>query len=90
MDKPNSYMRIFLDAGNSSVLALFEIPTKLPTGRTPNTTDWPGYLYASTRRRRQPLDEAKALLASWGSTHAMEFAIEVRAVEIRRPGARAG
>ena len=90
MDKPNSYMRIFLDAGNSSVLALFELPAKAPTGRTPNTTEWPGCRYASTRRRRQPLDEAKALLASWGSTHAMEFAIEVRDVEIRRPGARAG
>jgi hypothetical protein len=90
MGESDSYMHIFLDAGNSSVLALFELPAKAPTGRTPNTTDWPGCRYASTRRRRQPLDEAKALLASWGSTHAMEFAIEVRAVEIRRPCARAG
>jgi hypothetical protein len=54
MGKPNSYMHIFLDAGNGRVLALFEIPTKLPTGRTPNSTEWPDYRYASTRRRTMP------------------------------------
>jgi len=86
MGKPNSYMHIFLDAGNGRVLALFE----LPTGRTSNSTGRPGYRYASTRRRHHGLDEAKAVLASWGRTSAMEFPIEVRAVEIRRPGARAG
>jgi hypothetical protein len=90
MGEPNSYMHIFLDAGNSSVLALFELPTKLPMGRTPNTTERRGYLYASTRRRLHALDEAMALLANWGSTNAMEFPIEARVVEIRRPGARAG
>jgi len=90
MGKPNSYMHIFLDAANSSVLALFELRAKLPMARTANTTDCPGYLYASTRRRHHGLDEAKAVLASWGSTHAMQFPIEVRAVELRRPGARVG
>jgi hypothetical protein len=39
MGESNSCMHIFLDASNSSVLALFEIPTKLPTGRTPNSTE---------------------------------------------------
>ena len=90
MGKPNSYMHIFLDAANSSVLALFELRAKLPMARTANTTDCPGYLYASARRRHHGLDEAKAVLASGGSTNAMQFPIEVRAVEIRRPGARAG
>jgi hypothetical protein len=90
MSEPNSYKHIFHDAGSGSVLALFELPTKLPTGRTPKSTEWPGYRYAFTRRPHHGLDEAKAVLASWGSTNAMKFPIEVRAVEIRRPGARAG
>ena len=90
MGKPNSYTHIILDAANSSVLALFELRAKLPMARTANTTDCPGNSYASTRRRHHGLDEAKAVLASWGSTNAMNFPFEVRAVEIRRPGARAG
>jgi hypothetical protein len=64
MGKPNSYMRIFLDAANSSVLALFERRAKLPMARAANTTDCPGYLYAPTRPCHHGLDEAKAVLAS--------------------------
>ncbi len=38
------YMHIFLDAGNGNVLAFFELPTKLPMGRDPNTPEWTQHL----------------------------------------------
>lgn len=38
--EPDPYMHIFLDAGNSNVLAFFELPTKEEMGRDPNTPDW--------------------------------------------------
>ena len=34
------YMHIFLDAGGGNVLAFFELPTKPPMGRDPNTPAW--------------------------------------------------
>lgn len=37
---PDPYMHIFLDAGNGNVLAFFELPTKPPMGRDPNTPEW--------------------------------------------------
>ena len=38
--EPDPYMHIFLDAGGGNVLAFFELPTKPPMGRDPNTPDW--------------------------------------------------
>jgi catechol 2,3-dioxygenase-like lactoylglutathione lyase family enzyme len=38
--EPDPYMHIFLDAGQGNVLAFFELPTKPPMGRDPNTPDW--------------------------------------------------
>lgn len=38
--EPDPYMHIFLDAGGGNVLAFFELPTKKPMGRDPNTPDW--------------------------------------------------
>ncbi len=37
---PDPYMHIFLDAGNSNVLAFFELPSKDEMGKDPNTPDW--------------------------------------------------
>ena len=38
--EPDPYMHLFLDAGNGNILAFFELPTKPPMGRDPNTPDW--------------------------------------------------
>ena len=34
------YMHVFLDAGGGNVLAFFELPTRPPMGRDPNTPAW--------------------------------------------------
>ena len=41
---PDPYMHVFLDAGGGNVLAFFELPTKPPMGRDPNTPDWVQHL----------------------------------------------
>jgi lactoylglutathione lyase len=38
--EPDPYMHIFLDAGQGNVLAFFELPTRPPMGRDPNTPAW--------------------------------------------------
>jgi glyoxylase I family protein len=38
--EPDPYMHVFLDAGMGNVLAFFELPTKPPMGRDPNTPTW--------------------------------------------------
>ncbi len=38
--EPDPYMHVFLDAGQGSVLAFFELPTRAPMGRDPNTPSW--------------------------------------------------
>jgi glyoxylase I family protein len=38
--EPDPYMHVFLDAGMGNVLAFFELPTKAPMGRDPNTPTW--------------------------------------------------
>jgi len=38
--EPDPYMHIFLDAGNGNILAFFELPTRPPMGRDPNTPAW--------------------------------------------------
>lgn len=38
--EPDPYMHVFLDAGNGNVLAFFELPTRPPMGRDPNTPEW--------------------------------------------------
>ena len=38
--EPDPYMHVFLDAGMGNVLAFFELPTKPPMGRDPNTPEW--------------------------------------------------
>ena len=41
---PDPYMHIFLDAGGGNVLAFFELPTKPPMGKDPNTPAWVQHL----------------------------------------------
>ena len=38
--EPDPYMHVFLDAGDGNVLAFFELPTRPPMGRDPNTPEW--------------------------------------------------
>ena len=38
--EPDPYMHVFLDAGGGNVLAFFELPTRAPMGRDPNTPAW--------------------------------------------------
>jgi catechol 2,3-dioxygenase-like lactoylglutathione lyase family enzyme len=38
--EPDPYMHIFMDAGSGNVLAFFELPTRPPMGRDPNTPVW--------------------------------------------------
>ncbi|MBV8046544.1 MAG: VOC family protein [Paludibacterium sp.] len=42
--EPDPYMHVFLDAGNGNVLAFFELPTRPPMGRDPNTPVWTQHL----------------------------------------------
>jgi catechol 2,3-dioxygenase-like lactoylglutathione lyase family enzyme len=42
--EPDPYMHIFLDAGSGNVLAFFELPTRPPMGRDPNTPAWTQHL----------------------------------------------
>jgi catechol 2,3-dioxygenase-like lactoylglutathione lyase family enzyme len=38
--EPDPYMHVFLDAGGGNVLAFFELPTREPMSRDPNTPAW--------------------------------------------------
>jgi glyoxylase I family protein len=38
--EPDPYMHIFFDIGKGGCLAFFELPTKAPMGRDPNTPAW--------------------------------------------------
>jgi catechol 2,3-dioxygenase-like lactoylglutathione lyase family enzyme len=58
--EPDPYMHVFLDAGMGNVLAFFELPTRAPMGRDPNTPAWVQHIafevddletLESTRRR---------------------------------------
>ena len=42
--EPDPYMHVFLDAGGGNVLAFFELPTRPPMGRDPNTPEWTQHL----------------------------------------------
>ncbi len=38
--EPDPYMHVFLDAGSGNVLAFFELPSRSPMSRDPNTPTW--------------------------------------------------
>jgi catechol-2,3-dioxygenase len=48
-------MHIFLDAGQGNVLAFFELPTKPPMGRDPNTPDWVQHIAFKVKDRAELL-----------------------------------
>ena len=41
---PDPYMHVFLDAGQGNILAFFELPTRPPMDRDPNTPNWVQHL----------------------------------------------
>ena len=55
--EPDPYMHVFLDAGNGNILAFFELPTKPPMGRDPNTPEW-------TQHLALEVDSMESLLAA--------------------------
>ena len=53
--EPDPYMHVFLDAGNGNVLAFFELPTKPPMGRDPNTPEWVQHIAFKVKDRAELL-----------------------------------
>ena len=51
--EPDPYMHVFLDAGAGNVLAFFELPTKPPMGRDPNTPPWVQHIAFKVKDRRR-------------------------------------
>ena len=54
--EPDPYMHVFLDAGNGNVLAFFELPTKPPMGRDPNTPNWVQHIAFKVKSREELLE----------------------------------
>ena len=54
--EPDPYMHVFLDAGGGNVLAFFELPTKPPMGRDPNTPDWVQHIAFKVKDRATLLE----------------------------------
>ena len=50
------YMHVFLDAGHGNVLAFFELPTKPPMGRDPNTPAWVQHIAFRVKDRAELLE----------------------------------
>jgi len=60
--EPDPYMHVFLDAGHGNVLAFFELPTRAPMGRDPNTPSWVSRRTGPTRKavRATPSTSARS------------------------------
>ena len=54
--EPDPYMHVFLDAGNGNVLAFFELPTRSPMGRDPNTPSWVQHIAFKVKDRAELLE----------------------------------
>jgi catechol 2,3-dioxygenase-like lactoylglutathione lyase family enzyme len=54
--EPDPYMHVFLDAGAGNVLAFFEIPTRPPMSRDPNTPAWVQHIAFKVRDRHELLE----------------------------------
>ena len=63
--EPDPYMHVFLDAGQGNVLAFFELPTRAPMGRDPNTPEWVQHI-AFKVANREVLLNFRAHLESQG------------------------
>ena len=63
--EPDPYMHIFMDAGNGSVLAFFELPNSPDMGKDPNTPTWVQHI-AFKVKDMDALLEAKERLEAAG------------------------
>ncbi len=63
--EPDPYMHVFLDAGSGNILAFFELPTRPPMGRDPNTPLWTQHI-AFEVDSMESLLETKARLEADG------------------------
>ncbi len=63
--EPDPYMHVFLDAGAGNILAFFELPTRPPMGRDPNTPVWTQHI-AFELESLAKLLETKAKLETAG------------------------
>jgi len=63
--EPDPYMHVFLDAGQGSILAFFELPTKAPMGRDMNTPTWAQHLALQVETMEEMM-QAKARLEADG------------------------
>ncbi|THF59412.1 VOC family protein [Pseudothauera rhizosphaerae] len=62
--EPDPYMHIFLDAGGGNILAFFELPTRTPMGRDPNTPAWTQHLALEVGSMQELLDTKARLEAA--------------------------
>ena len=62
--EPDPYMHVFLDAGAGNVLAFFELPTRAPMGRDPNTPSWVQHIAFKVASRAELLEFKAHLEAS--------------------------
>lgn len=51
--EPDPYMHIFIDAGSGNILAFFELPTRPPMGRDPNTPSWVQHIAFKVKDRAE-------------------------------------
>jgi lactoylglutathione lyase len=61
--EPDPYMHVFLDAGGGNVLAFFELPTREPMGRDPNTPAWVQHIAFSVENLTVLEETRRRLLA---------------------------
>ncbi len=61
--EPDPYMHVFLDAGGGNVLAFFELPTRPPMGRDPNTPEWVQHLALEVGSMEELLETRRRLEA---------------------------
>lgn len=62
--EPDPYMHVFLDAGQSNVLAFFELPTKEPMDRDRNTPEWVQHIAFKVKDRATLLNFKEHLEAN--------------------------
>lgn len=62
--EPDPYMHVFLDAGQGNILAFFELPTRPPMGRDPNTPVWTQHIAFEVESMDKLLETKNRLLAS--------------------------
>lgn len=62
--EPDPYMHVFLDAGQGNILAFFELPTRPPMGRDPNTPVWTQHIAFEVESMEKLLETKHKLVAA--------------------------